>query len=210
MNIQRLPVGMMAANCYIVYDEDTKDAVVVDPGGEPHKIEAFLNKNDLDLKGILLTHGHMDHIEGAAPLRELYKTDIYCHMDDEEMIENPKHNLSARYNGHSISITPDKLLADGEKISFGTLEFKVIHTPGHTKGSVCLAISGNCFTGDTIFNASIGRTDLYGGNHNDIIDSIVKKLFALDDETVLHPGHGPKTSIKVEKAVNPFVKGRSV
>jgi hydroxyacylglutathione hydrolase len=206
MKMHKMPVGILAASCYIVWDEETRDAAVIDPGGEPHKIENFITSNELSVRGILLTHGHVDHIEGTETLRNGYGCDVYGHLDDEEMFENPKLNLSDKFSGHLVSFRADKLIADYEDIKLGSLTFRSIHTPGHTKGGMSFVIDNMCFSGDTLFNASIGRTDLYGGNHDVLVKSITEKLFKLDDSMEVHPGHGPKTTIGREKASNPYVK----
>ncbi len=204
----RLPLGIYAANCYILGCPETKKACVIDPGGEHNKILDALKLHDLSLEVIVLTHGHMDHIGGLADLAEATGAQIAIHKDDQMMLEDPKSNLSSAMGAGAISIKADRLLKDGDKIDFGKLRLKVIHTPGHTPGGICLKSGESLFTGDTLFLRSVGRTDLAGGDQNALTQSIKKKLYKLPDDTLVYPGHGPESNIGFEKKSNMVIRER--
>lgn len=206
MIIERLPLGVYAANCYIVICEDTKKAMVVDLGGEPEEIIKKSKELGFKVKSIVLTHGHGDHIAGVPGLLNTVNCPVYIHEKDEEMLLDPKLNLTAVMSTDKISITPDRLLKDGDIINVGNLEIEVIHTPGHTMGGISLKVENYLITGDTLFKGSIGRTDLYGGCYDSIIDSINSKLLIHSDDTIILPGHGPATKVGIEKMTNPFAK----
>lgn len=205
IQIERIPAGIYAANCYIIYDDQSLDAVMIDPAGDYPKLKKYLDGKSLNLKAALLTHGHGDHIGAVESLRSDLKTPIYVHLDDEEMIQSAKLNLSGSTGG-AISFDPDHLIADNEKLVFGALEFKALHTPGHTRGGMCFLMEGAVFTGDTLFTGSIGRSDLYGGDHETLIASIRKKLMVLPESTAVYPGHGPGSTIGREIKTNPFLR----
>jgi glyoxylase-like metal-dependent hydrolase (beta-lactamase superfamily II) len=206
MILLRLPLGIYAANCYIVGCPETKKACVIDPGGEHDKIVEALKEYDLTCESIVLTHGHMDHIGGLAGLAEKTGAQILIHEEDADMLKDPRINLSGSMGGDAISITANRLLKDNDRIDFGNLRLKVIHTPGHTPGSICLKINEHLFAGDTLFQRSVGRTDLAGGNQNALVQSIKKKLYKLPEDTVVYPGHGPDTTIGFEKKGNMVIR----
>lgn len=206
MIMLRLPLGIYAANCYILGCPETKKACVIDPGGEHQKIIDALKLHDLTLEVIVLTHGHMDHIGGLAGLSKDTGAIIAIHEEDREMLADPRINLSNAMGSGEISLKADRLLKDQDKIDFGNLRLKVIHTPGHTKGSICLKANGDLFTGDTLFLRSVGRTDLAGGDQKALTNSIKKKLYKLPEETVVYPGHGPESSIGFEKKSNMVIR----
>lgn len=163
MFVECIPVGPMGANCYVVACNETKEAAVIDPGGDVDKILDYLKKKDLALKYIINTHGHIDHVAGNDRLREATGAMLLIHELDANMLENTKLNLSA-FMGFSTKFRPaDRLLVDGDKIEIGKVQLNVIHTPGHTRGGICLNAGEAVFTGDTLFNGSIGRTDFPGG-----------------------------------------------
>ncbi|MBZ4655349.1 MAG: Hydroxyacylglutathione hydrolase [Peptococcaceae bacterium] len=205
MEILILPVGPIEANCYIVFDE-SKEAMVIDPGAEGQKIFQEIEKHGLKVKYIVNTHGHGDHIGANQKLKELTGASILIHELDGPMLTDGAKNLSI-YMGKNISQpAADQLLKDGDVLQVGKMRFTVLHTPGHTRGGICLLAGDVCFTGDTLFDGSIGRTDLPGGSYPELINSVKTKLFTLDDKIVVYPGHGPDTTIGREKAYNPFFR----
>lgn len=206
MEIIRIPAGIYAANCYLVYDEDTKEGIVIDPGGDADDIINKIEELGLDIKYIVLTHGHGDHIAGVEDLKKYTNAKVAIHKDDAPMVRNGEKNLSSRMAMGTVEIEPDILLDEDYVIEFGKLSGKVIHTPGHTPGGISLKIEDSLFTGDTLFAGSIGRTDFEGSSYDSIINSIKTKLIVFPDETRVYPGHGPSTSIKMEKRNNPFLR----
>ena len=206
MIIESLEVGPIMANCYILGCEKTKEAVVIDPGGDPDKILVTLSQSGLKVTAIINTHGHFDHVGANKRMKEVTKADLMIHPDDEPMLAE----LSTAAAGFGLtaenSPRADKYLEEGATISFGSIQLKVIHTPGHSRGGVCLSTPGHLFVGDTLFAGSIGRTDLPGGSFDTLIASIKEKLLVFDDSTTVHPGHGPESSIGREKQMNPFLR----
>jgi len=204
--VECIPVGPMGANCYVVACNETKEAAVIDPGGDVDKILDYLKKKDLALKYIINTHGHIDHVAGNDRLREATGAMLLIHELDANMLENTKLNLSA-FMGFSTKFRPaDRLLVDGDKIEIGKVQLNVIHTPGHTRGGICLNAGEAVFTGDTLFNGSIGRTDFPGGDFDAIINSIKTKLLSLPDDTTVYPGHMGESTIAYERKYNPFLR----
>lgn len=205
MILERIPAGIYAVNCFILTCEDTKKACVIDPGGDAEKILNYIEKNDLDLDFILLTHAHGDHIGGVPKIKEKKDVPVFVHKDDGYMLSDGNKNLSNLMSGPNVEIVADRLLTDGESIELGNLKLQIIHTPGHTRGSICIKVDDILFTGDTLFANSIGRTDLEGGSFEQIIDSINRKLLIMDDKVKVLPGHGPMTTIGIERVNNPFI-----
>ena len=204
-----LPVGMLQCNCSIFGDEQTREAVVIDPGDEIQRILAILEKHQLRVKAIIITHAHIDHIGGAAKLKAATGAPVYMNANDQTLSEHL--DTQASWLGMA---TPEKTNIDvnareGEKIALGPAEFHVLHTPGHTQGSISLWIpaENKLIAGDTLFLDSIGRTDLPGGDYEQILRSIHDKLLPLDDTTAVIPGHGSNTTIGRERARNPFLRG---
>lgn len=206
MKIMRIPAGVYAANCYIVYSENTKDGIIVDPGGDVDDLMGFIERNNLKIKNIILTHGHGDHIGGVIGLKKALNADIMIHKDDQELLIDGNKNLSSTMSIGTVALKADKLLNDGDIIEFGDLKAEVIHTPGHTKGGIALKINNSIITGDTLFAGSIGRTDLIGGSYETIIKSIKEKLMIYPDEVEVLPGHGGTSTIGRERLTNPFLK----
>ena len=198
MIIKAIPAGIYDANCYIVMDEKTKDAVVLDPGGDGEILERAIKDMGANVKSILLTHGHMDHVGGVEYLSDKLNVPFYISKIDEEYMEKDNYVFGSIRNANGY-------LEDGNDLSFGSLNIKVIATPGHTKGGLCFLIEDKLFTGDTLFQGSIGRTDFIGGSFPEIIDSIKTKLLPLGDEIEVYPGHGPKSSIGYEKGYNMYL-----
>lgn len=198
MIIKAIPAGIYDANCYIVMDEKTKDAVVLDPGGDGEMLERAIKDMGANVKSILLTHGHMDHVGGVEYLSDKLNVPFYISKIDEEYMEKDNYVFGTIRNANGY-------LEDGNDLSFGSLNIKVIATPGHTKGGLCFLIEDKLFTGDTLFQGSIGRTDFIGGSFPEIINSIKTKLLPLGDEIEVYPGHGPKSSIGYEKGYNMYL-----
>jgi len=204
--IRKLEVGPIMANCFILGCESTKKAVVVDPGDDADRILMELSKLELKVKYLVNTHGHFDHVGANKRMKETTGADIAIHPDDEIMLG--ELSQSASMFGLSAENSPpaDILLNDGDELAFGEISLKVIHTPGHSKGGICLYTPGHLFAGDTLFKGSIGRTDLPGGDYDTLIASIKTKLLGIDDDTIVYTGHGPETSIGDEKRMNPFLR----
>jgi len=204
MIVKRLQAGVYAANCYIIHTE-YGDGLVVDPAGDVDEIVKYLEDSSVKVGAIVLTHGHGDHIGGVLELKELLDVPVMVHSDDEDMVKNSALNLSTSMPMGEVNFKPDILLNDGDEIPLGDRAVKVIHTPGHTKGGICILVDGILITGDTLFQGSIGRTDLYGGDFDTLMISIVEKLMILPDDTVVYPGHGGPSTIGVERRNNPFI-----
>lgn len=206
MILKCIVVGSFGANCYVIGCEETKEAAVIDPGGEVKVILNELKQKGLDLKYIINTHGHIDHIGGNDELREATGAKLMIHELDAPMLAEPRMNFSGMM-GRSHGFKPaDTLLSEGDVIEVGNVKLEVLHTPGHTRGGICLSTKGMVFTGDTLFNESIGRTDFPGGNYEDIINSIMVKLMPFPDETIVHPGHMGSSTIGHERRYNPFLR----
>ncbi|MEW6089141.1 MAG: MBL fold metallo-hydrolase [bacterium] len=206
MFLEQIVVGPLEVNCYIFGDDKTKEVVVIDPGGNAVEIIEIIKNNSLIISAIINTHGHIDHTFDNKALKEYSKSPLLIHEEDGKMLVSRFHNLSD-FLGYEISaISPDAYLKDKEVVRAGSLELKVIHTPGHTPGSISLKCKNIIFTGDTLFAGGIGRTDLPGGSEKEIYSSIKNKLFLYPDDTIIYPGHGPSSTIGKEKKYNPFLK----
>ena len=201
MEIRRIITGTYGSNCYIVMDKNTKEAVVLDPGGDVDDIVKAIDTIGAKVKYILLTHGHLDHTSGVEELKAITKAVVCINKEDDDLITKGVNLFGPLIKGGA-----DKLLKQGDMIKISNLEFTCIDTPGHTPGGMCFLI-GNCvFTGDTLFAGSIGRTDFTGGDFNTIITSIKSKLLCLPEGTIVYPGHGPSSTINSEKLNNPFLQ----
>ncbi len=206
MIIKKLEVGPIMANCFILGCESTKEAVVIDPGDDADRILMELAKSELKVKYLINTHGHFDHVGANKKMKETTGAILAIHPDDEPMLS--ELSRSALMFGLSAENSPpaDLLLNDGDEVTFGEITLKVIHTPGHSKGGICLYTAGHLFAGDTLFAGSIGRTDLPGGDYDTLISSIKEKLLSFEDDTIVYTGHGPETNIGNEKRMNPFLR----
>jgi glyoxylase-like metal-dependent hydrolase (beta-lactamase superfamily II) len=202
--IKALVVGPLASNCYIVASED-REGIIIDPGADATEIMKEVIKLKLEIKYIVLTHGHIDHIGALKEIKEATSAKIAVHTEDVDSLQ--KQSLIAEQFGISFQDPPsaDLLLKDGDIINIGTEYFSVLHTPGHSPGSICLYGEGILFSGDTLFNFGIGRYDLPGGDYYQLINGISSKLMVLPDETSVYPGHGPATTIGTERKSNPFL-----
>jgi hydroxyacylglutathione hydrolase len=207
MMLEILTVGELETNCYILGDEKTKQGVVIDPGGDFEIIEAHLKKLKLEVKYIILTHGHVDHIGALSQLKKVTKAEILIHSKDSAMLYDPNQNLSIFSGDKIIGSKADRLLEEGHIIQCGEIKLEVLHTPGHTAGGISLLTNKMIFTGDALFCGSIGRTDFPGSSHQVLISSIKDKLLSKDDDFIIYPGHGPSSTIGQERRSNPFLSG---
>ena len=203
--IKGLAVGPIMANCYIVGCENTREAVVIDPGEDVDRILATLEQEDLSIKCILNTHGHFDHVGGNRQLKAATGAQLLIHQSDASMLGMISATASSFRMALEDSPPPDAYLEDGMAIAFGTISLQVISTPGHSPGGVSFYSDGVVFVGDTLFAGSIGRTDFPGGSFETLRQSIQERLFPLGDDVTVYTGHGPPTTIGQEKRFNPFV-----
>jgi glyoxylase-like metal-dependent hydrolase (beta-lactamase superfamily II) len=206
LNLNTLVLGIIQTNCYIISNGETKEAIVIDPADEADRIEHFLKANDLVCKGILLTHGHFDHILAASELSKFAGAPIYAHEDEAVLLGDP--NLNASSNVHrECELVPDVLLKDQQTLLLAGFGIKVIHTPGHTAGGACYYFTGYrvLISGDTLFCEDIGRSDLPTGNGRKLVESILTKLMILEDQVKVYPGHGRSTTIGNERENNIYL-----
>lgn len=215
--ITGFPAGLLACNCYVLAQRPGADAVIVDPGQRAMgPLRRILDENRLTPAAVLLTHGHIDHIWSAQKVADTYGCPAYIHPEDRFMLTDPIKDFGPRLGQRLLGAMfrePKQVVEldkDGDKIELGGITVTVDHTPGHTRGSVCLRVQDGptdvVFSGDTLFKQSVGRTDLFGGSGRDLLGSIATKLLTLDDATVVLPGHGEKTTIGAERRTNPFIE----
>lgn len=205
MIVEKIMVGPIAVNCYVIACETTRKAAVVDPGDDEGKILTVIKNNNYNLTHILLTHGHVDHIAAVVEVKKATQAEINMCKDDLILVENSGIQADIFGLRPAGYFTIDKYLRDEDKINVGNLEIKVIFTPGHSPGGVCYLTENCLFTGDTLFSESIGRTDLPGGSYESLLSSIRNKLLILPSETIVYPGHGQATTIERELQFNPFL-----
>ncbi|MCZ8523509.1 MULTISPECIES: MBL fold metallo-hydrolase [Paenibacillus] len=206
LHIESFSLGPLQTNAYLLTVPGENKGIVIDPGMNPQPL--LKRTANLEIEAILLTHAHFDHIGGVDELRKLKGCPVYLHDAEAEWLTNPKRNGSVNWPelGGPITTEPaEYALAEGMKLELLGLPFQVLHTPGHSPGSVSFLHGNRLFGGDVLFKLSVGRTDLTGGSENELLHSIHSKLFKLPDETVVYPGHGPKTTIGYEKEHNPYV-----
>jgi glyoxylase-like metal-dependent hydrolase (beta-lactamase superfamily II) len=208
MILETFPVGPLQCNCTILADEETREAIVIDPGDEISRIQRRLTALGLTLKQILVTHAHIDHVGGALKLKSLTGAPIFLNEADLPLLGIMAEQAAWVGVPTPETAPPDEALTDGRVVGLATYPAQVIHTPGHTQGSVCLHFAPlkMVLAGDTLFAGSIGRTDLPGGNYDQILDSIQTRLLTLPDDTRVVPGHGPATSMGSERKSNPFLQ----
>ncbi len=210
MIIDRVVVSPFATNCYIVGSESSREGIIIDPGDEAKVILKRVADLGLDIKLIVLTHGHIDHVGALKEVEEATGAEVAIHSADAQSLRGKGSLLiSMLVSGLSCPKPPppDRLLKDGDSLDVADLHFRVLHTPGHTPGGLCLVGEGVVFSGDTLFNYSIGRTDLPGGSYRQLVEGIHTKLMVLPDDTVVYPGHGQETTIGAERTGNPFLSG---
>ena len=204
MKYEIVVVGALETNCYLAYCEESRACAIIDPGAEPGKIVRAVAELELKPALILNTHGHVDHIGANREMKDKYGVPLYLHAADAAMLEDPGHLAINLLLGAQDSPAPDRLLADGDEIAVGRSSLRVVHTPGHTPGSVGFLGTGIYFSGDTLFRDGVGRTDLPGGSWKDLEKSIRERILVLPGETVVLPGHGPWTTVEQETLSNPF------
>lgn len=206
MIIERLVVGMLQSNCYVVGCENSQEGVIIDPGGDAPLILDCVEELGLTIKYIVNTHGHIDHIAANGPVKEATGARIAIHRDDAEWLVTDQGAYARMLGVLSPGPAADVLLSEGDDITFGEESLRVIHTPGHSLGGISLVADGMVFCGDTLFAMGVGRVDLPGGSWETLLESIKTRLFTLPDDTTAYTGHGPPTTIGREKQLNPWFK----
>ena len=204
MIVKKLEVGPFASNCYIVGSEANKEGAIIDPGADAEEILKNVKKLGLNIKFIVLTHGHIDHTGALKEVKEATGAEVAIHTEEAESLQ--ERSLATMFGlSYSPPSPPDRLLKGGDSIDIGGLHFLVLHTPGHSPGGICLLGEGVVFSGDTLFNYGIGRYDFPGSSGSQLMNSIHTKLMVLPDNTIVYPGHGPDTTIGTERRGNPFL-----
>ena len=209
MRIVAIPVGPFVMNCTLLCDEETGKGIVLDPGDEVDRIQEAVEREKIDVVALVGTHGHLDHVGKAAELKEAFKAPFFFHSADRWLLEHLNEQGSIFGLGPFRDASVDRWLEHGDSVEFGSIRLAVIHAPGHSPGSICLLGEGHLFAGDVLFQGSIGRTDLWGGDFEILARSIRERLFPAGDSIVVHPGHGPETTVGEERIGNPFVGERA-
>lgn len=204
MFLKTITAGPLGVNCYLIGCEKTKVGAVIDPGDDAPIILNAIKQNNLEIKYILLTHGHVDHLAHLNKLQSDTHAEFLMHQEDAFLLTGLFAQALMFGLPNPGKLKPDRFVSDGEEIILGELKIKVLHTPGHSPGSVTYFVEDKLFVGDLIFAGSIGRTDLPKGDYQTLIQSVETKIFTLPDETIIYPGHGPETTVRQEKATNPF------
>lgn len=207
MNIETLVVGPIETNCYIVSDPVSREAVIIDAGDDAEEILAYVEQNQLQVKYLLNTHGHFDHIQANDTIREKTGAQLATHADDVELLISPEKVSAGMMSVIHGCREPELILHNGDTIAFGPYQLRVLYTPGHSKGGCCFYELQEkvCFTGDTLFRGSIGRTDLYGGNYAVLLKSVRERLQVVADDATIYPGHGPESTMAFERRANPYL-----
>ena len=207
MKIDRFVIGPVGTNCYIVRNEDTDECFVTDPAACPPELVGHIRKEGLNVKAVLLTHGHFDHIMGLDDFLKEFPVPVYAFSEEKPLLESAELNSSLGMFGSPYTFSGAEYVSDGQILHIARFEIRVIHTPGHTAGGCCYYIPAEnvLISGDTLFRASVGRTDLPTGSMGDLVRSVREKLFVLPEETKVYPGHMEETTIGYEKKYNPFV-----
>ena len=206
MKVEKFVTGIISTNCYLAINEETKQAVVIDPAACPSYLMSHIKSEGLKVEAILLTHGHFDHIMGIDGFLSEIDVPVYVHEDDADAMEDPALNQSSTYTS-GYTFGKDRYLRDRQPLELAGNTYQVIHTPGHTKGGCCYYVASEdvLFSGDTLFQNSVGRTDFVNSSTSDLVHSVREKLFLLPDDTIVYPGHMGETKIGHEKKYNPYV-----
>lgn len=207
MNIETLVVGPIETNCYIASDPVSREAVIIDAGDDAEEILAYVEQNRLQVKYLLNTHGHFDHIQANDAIRAKTGALLAIHADDVELLASPEKVSAGMMSVVHGCREPELVLHNGDTVAFGPYQLRVIYTPGHSKGGCCFyeVQEKVCFTGDTLFRGSIGRTDLYGGNYAVLLKSVRERLQVVADDVTIYPGHGPESTMAFERRANPYL-----
>ena len=205
IEIKSMTLGMVATNCYLIINKETKEALLIDPADNALRISNVIEENVCTLKAILLTHGHFDHIMALNELKKRYNVPVYAHEEEKDVLKQSSLNMSGMI-GQIYTTQADIYVKDGEHLKLAGLDIIVLHTPGHTKGGVCYYLPEKkvLMSGDTLFHCSIGRTDFPTGSMSQLVRSVKEQLFVLPDDVQVYPGHDSVTSIGYEKQYNPF------
>ncbi len=206
MKLITLVVGPLEENCYIAYDEDSLEAMIIDPGSEADRIASTIDEKGLVPKCIINTHAHWDHIGAVKALKERYNIPFYLHEDDAEWLEEPLASIFGKSAAEGLTV--ERWLKHGDEFRLGLRPVRIIHTPGHTKGGCVVWFMNDdiALTGDTLFKGTVGRTDFPGGSYPEILKSLQERLVPLGDECEVYPGHGPKSVMSWERAHNPYMR----
>ncbi len=209
MKIEQIPVGSMQVFCYLVYDEEQKEGILIDPAGNEKELVEHLRQEGIKLRYIVNTHAHPDHTSGNRAIREATGASVVMHELDDAFSQRPEIIMFSRTMGFDAAGPADVRVKDGDELAFGNLKMKFLHTPGHTPGGCCILIDGNLFTGDTLFVGAVGRTDFPGGSYEQLIQSLQELVRKLPPQTVVWPGHdygdSPQSTLKHEAETNPYI-----